>query len=195
MSVLANLSDIGPVVIGAGVLVTLATLVLNIRRSESERYLTAAVDLLEQAYAVLAPPEGQTIPRNVRVDWLAAARLVKTSQNISYQIKQSSHRSIYRAHREFWRARLHALIYPSDEGFPEEFFAESPEHFTFWSDADREPLSEASLAVLYRFVLPEDFENAIKDEPGFSVEEIERMQSFGPKALGRLMAKVRQRQK
>ena len=56
----------------------------------------------------------------------------------------------------------------------------------------RAPLSEKSLAFLYRFVRwPENMSDPLRDEPNFTDEEIERMRSFGPRGLGNLIAEVR----
>lgn len=187
------IADIAPLVVGAGALVALFTLALNIRRQQSEDYLKNASGLLKKAYTVLAQVGENNRPKSIRINWLAAARFIRASDNISKRITEPSHKAIYREHREYWRARFHDLINPGAEGFPENYFATSPKTFITWSDDDREPLSETSLAVLYRFVRwPRGFEDPIKNEPEFTSKEITNMEMFGPRGLGRLMKKVRE---
>ena len=56
----------------------------------------------------------------------------------------------------------------------------------------RSPLSEKSLAYLYRFIRwPKELADPLADIAKFSDEEIQRMQTFGPHGLGNLMANVR----
>ena len=189
----SSVADVAPLIVGAGVLVALITLALNIRRQQSEDYLKNASGLLEKAHTVLSQVDEKNRPKNIRINWLAAARFIRASDSISKRITEPSHKAIFREHREYWRARFHDLINPSVEGFPEDYFATSPKTFTTWHDDDRDPLSETSLAVLYRFVRwPRDFEDPIKNEPEFTSEEIEKMEMFGPKSLGSLMKKVRE---
>jgi len=57
----------------------------------------------------------------------------------------------------------------------------------------REPLSDRSIAVLYRFVRwPMDVEDSFKNEKPFTEEEIEQMKSLGPRGLGELMDELGQ---
>lgn len=126
------------------------------------------------------------------MNWLASARFLRAAENLGTQITEESHKLVYREQLEYWRAKLHELIYPGTAGFPAEYYAEKPSHMLTYSRDERPPLSVASLAVLYRFVRwPTGFEDPIKSEPPFSEEEIERMRTFGPRGLGELLAQVR----
>ena len=50
----------------------------------------------------------------------------------------------------------------------------------------------SSLAVLYRFIRwPEGVEDTIQDEESFSDEEIQKMVSFGPRGLGKLLSELK----
>ena len=187
------LAEIGPLVVGAGVLVALITLALNMRRQSSEDYLESASELIEKAYNILAQLDDKGRPKNIRLNWLTAARCLITSENISKLVAVKSHKKIYRERREYWQARFYDLINPSGEGFPEDYYADSPKNMIMSSEEEREPLDESSLAVMYRFVLwPKGFEDPLKNEPKFTDKEIDRMERFGPKGLGRLIKKVRQ---
>lgn len=184
-----SISDLGPLVVGAGVLVALLSLGLTMRRNRSEDYLKSAGDLLEKAHEILAVLDEKGRPKNSRRNWLTAARLIRISERIENQITDESHKTIYRERKEYWRGRIHDLIFPSVEGFPKEYYAEKPEHLFAWNSDERAPLSERSLGVLYRFVKwPEGIADPIADEKRFNEEEIEKMRTFGPRGLGELLA-------
>lgn len=187
-----SLLDIGPTFVIAGVLTALVAFLVNLSRARSEDVLEAATDLLEKAYEKLAPHGDSTQPSNRRLTWLSAARLIATAERLGKHLTEPSHQLIYREKREHWRTRLYELICPSIEGLPSSFYAESPEHMIAYSGRVRDPLSEKSLAYLYRFVRwPEGLPDPLGDEPPFTDEEIDRMQTFGPRGLGNLLAEVR----
>jgi len=188
-----SLVELGPMLVGAGVLVALTSLALTARRNASEDYLKSSSQLLERAYTTLPQLDDQGRPRSSRMNWLAAARFLRAAENLGAQITEASHKVVFREQVEYWRAKLYELIYPSSAGFPMDYFAEKPEHFLGYTNRDRPPLSVKSLAVLYRFVRwPVEFEDPIKAEPGFTDQEVERMRAFGPRGLGELLARVKE---
>ncbi|TAJ18729.1 MAG: hypothetical protein EPO60_08155 [Rugosibacter sp.] len=187
-----SILDLGPLLVAAGVLTALIAFLFNLRRARSEDLLEAATDLLEKAYENLAPKGESTLPSNRRLTWLSTARLIITAETLGKRITEPSHELIYREKKEYWRTRLYELIWPSIEGLPSSFYAESPEHMIARSGDVRDPLSEKSLAFLYRFVRwPEDTPDPLGNEPNFTDEEIDRMRSFGPRGLGSLIAEAR----
>ncbi len=184
--------DLGPLLVAASVLTALVAFLVNLRRARSEDVLEAATDLLEKAYEKLAPKEDSNQPSNRRLSWLSAARLIVTAERLGNDITEPSHQSIYREKKEYWRTRLYELIWPSIEGLPSSFYAEKPEHMIGHSGDVREPLSEKSLAFLYRFIRwPEGTPDPLGSVPHFTDEEIERMVTFGPRGLGNLLAEAR----
>lgn len=188
----ASILDLGPLLVAAGVLTALIAFLANIRRARSEDLLEAAVDLIEKGYEKLAPEDESKQPSNNRFAWLSAARLIATAERLGIRITEKSHRLIYREKKEYWRIRLYELIFPSVDGLPETFYAEKPEHMIGYSGRVRDPLSEKSLAYLYRFIKwPDRVPDPIGEEPKFSDQEIDKMISFGPRGLGKLMAEVR----
>jgi hypothetical protein len=189
----ASILDLGPLLVAAGGLTALVAFLVNLRRARSDDVLIAATDLLEKAYEKLSPEDGSTEPKNHRLAWLSAARLIATAEKLGESITENSHRLIYQEKREYWRQRLYELIFPSvPEGLPSSFYAEKPEHMIAYSGRVRDPLSEKSLAFLYRFIRwPENVRDPIGEEPEFTDEEIEKMLIFGPRGLGNLLAEVR----
>lgn len=188
-----SLGDLTPFIVLAGVLIALITLLINQRRVASEEYLENATDLLSKAYEILdATKDAHGIPKNSRINWLTAARLIRTAESIAKLLTEESHKRIWQEKKEYWRGRLRDLIYPSREGFPKTYYAEKPELMVAWSNDEKEPLSEKSLVVLYKFIQwPEDIEDPLSTEDKFSEDEIEKMATFGPKQLGELLKEVR----
>lgn len=186
-----SVAEITPLLVAAGVLIALLTLLLNRRRSQSEDYLEHAQDLLEKAYTRLAMLDDKGRPQNKRLNWLTAARLIKTALAVAAKIKERSHQDIWREELNYWRGRFYDMIFPNIEGFPPEYYAEKPEHMYVHGSDDRELLSLTSLAVLYRFIKwPEGQGDPIHVEPAFTKEEREAMLHFGPRGLGKLLEKV-----
>jgi hypothetical protein len=180
----------------SGALVALAALLINLTRGRSHDNLMNTIDLLERAYQVLAQSDPSGVPPNRRENWIAAARFLKSAEDLSGQIVEPSHRRVYEDRLLHWRLRFHDLIQPTDEGFPETYFAERTRDVFAWGQRTRPPLALASLAVLYRFIrFPESYADPLKKEPLFSSEEIHRMKTFGPKALGRHLVRVEEARK
>jgi len=150
-SATASIVDLGPLIVAAGALTALVAFLVNLRRARSEDLLEAAIDLLEKAYEKLAPAEGSDQPSNSRRAWLSSARLILTAERLGNGITEPSHRLIYQETKEYWRTRLHELIFPSIESLPSSFYAESPVHMISWSGKARDPLSEKSLGVSVPF--------------------------------------------
>lgn len=187
----ASIPEVAPLIVLAGVITAVLAFVFNLRRARSEDTLEAAADLLEKAYDALTGKDG--VPTNRRHAWLSAARLIATAEKLSKHIVESSHRTIYGEKREYWRGQIYDLIFPSPpEGLPSSFYAEKPEHLIAHSGRVRDPLSEKSLAYMYRFIRwPEGTADPIGEVPAFTLEEVERMCAFGPRGLGALLAEAR----
>lgn len=186
-----NVAEITPSLLSLSVIVAILTLLINLKRSASEEYLKSAIDLLSKAYDVLASMQDeQGRPLNSRINWLSSARMIKSSENISNFITEESHIRIWIENKEYWRIKFAHLIKSSEDDFPEEYYASKPEYFITWRTKQQEPLSEKSLAVLYRFIEWKGGDT-LDDEKCFSTQEIDRMIHFGPKGLGSLLKKVK----
>lgn len=161
----------------------------------SKSYLENAILLLERSYEVLSDLDLNGFPKNKRMNWLASARFLRASEKMKELITEEHHRNIYKEHLEYWRAKLHDLILPDQlggDGFPSTYFAEKPEHMFVYGLKDQKPLSLKSLATLYRFVMPREFEDRLTEVQKFTAEEIEKMCMFGPRGLGHLLEAVEQ---
>ena len=174
----------------AGALVAMIGLQISLRRGRSEDLLKASQDLLEKAHEALLDTNKKIT--NNRHSWLTAARLIATAEALSSDLTEESHATIYRGTRRCWSARIHDLIFPAPpDGLPETFYADSPEHFNFWSGDQRAPLSEKSLAYLYRFIGWRTSEGDPIATVEFTDEEVEEMRTRGPIGLGQLLTKAR----
>lgn len=186
-------SEVGPALTLCAVIVAWFTWTKNGERSASGDYLDSAKDLLEKAHAALDVRDEEGRPQNKRMHWLTAARLICTAEEVASKIREESHKRIWEEHVSYWRGRFYDLINPGIEGFPSEYYAERPEHMYAYTAEDREPLSERSLAVLYRFAKwPEGRPDPMRGIPAFTEAEIDTMQMFGPRGLGNLLERVRQ---
>jgi hypothetical protein len=164
-------------------------------RRRSEDFLAAATDFLGRAFEVLSSSSQKVgaPPPNDRRTWLSSARMIRTSEMLGAMITERAHRSIYEAEREYWRSRFHELIVPSIVGFPIEYYADNAAHLDGWVGDQRAPLSEKSLAVLYRFIhWPEGTPDPIGEEPPFTDQEINRMEIIGPRGLATLLKQHRE---
>jgi hypothetical protein len=185
-------SYVGYLIVGAGILVALISLVRTSGRDDSADFLESARELLEHSYKTLAVLDEHERPKNIRIRWLAAARFLRASEKMGESITEDSHKAIYREHKEYWRAQFYDLIYPNSDGFPSEYYAKIPKDMLYHGRDDKPPLSERSLAVLYRFIRwPEGFADPLENDTNFSDDEIHKMQTFGPRGLGNLLAEVR----
>jgi hypothetical protein len=166
----ASITDLAPTLIVAGVLTALISFSANLRRARSDDLMKAATELLEKAFEELVPDSAKpNEPSNERLSWLSAARLISTAEKLSKRISEESHRLIYQEKREYWRTRLHLLIFPTTAGLPSSFYAEKPEHMIGYIGLVRPPLEEKSLAFLYRFIRwPDGLSDPIAAEPLFS---------------------------
>jgi hypothetical protein len=52
-------------------------------------------------------------PTNHPLSWLTAARLIATAERLGKGITENSHLLIYQEKRNYWRARVYELIFPS----------------------------------------------------------------------------------
>lgn len=178
-----------PYLVLAGVLVALMTIIFAESRKDSEHILGSTKELHDFCYHEL-DPNSEGVPTNRRMNWLAAARFLRASEEMSTSILLASHRKVYLEHREYLRAKLYDLINP-EKSLPEDFYAEDHKTFLAYTKRNRPPIAGSSLAVLYRFTRwPKDYEDPIADTKKFSDDEIENMIKFGPRPLGTLLRKV-----
>ncbi|MFU3331546.1 hypothetical protein IPC396_00735 [Pseudomonas aeruginosa] len=192
-----NPLETGPFLVAAGVLAALLTLTTNQARSASDDFLKNATDLISKAYETLdSTKDEQGRPKNSRLVWLTSARLLCTAREVGSLITVESHKIIWTRQLEYWRGRFRDLIDPDGNDFPSEYYAERPEDMLSTTSEQRQPLAEASLAVLYRFIRwPDGHKDPLKGEKKFTDEEIENMILVGPTGLGHVLKasrKIRQ---
>jgi len=187
--------DLAPFFVAGGACLALFTFLTNLRRARSQDVLSAACDFLEKSYETLVVKDSPE-PSNNRRTWLTSARLLKTAESLAERLVEASHRKIYEQTREYWRGKLYDLIYPTQpEGLPSTFYADEPDHMLATINEQRSPLSEKSLAYLYRFIQwPDKAADPIGEVAKFTEDEIHKMQTFGPRGLGNLMVDVRKLQ-
>lgn len=152
-----EVAELGPLMLGAGVLVALITLLSNKQREASGDFLKSAIDLLNKSYDVLAQKSIDGRANNLRLNWLIAARLLSSAEIISASITEDSHLRIWKNECEYWRVRFRDLILASTDS-PQDFLTERPEHLNGRSGNDAGHPPPHSLAALYRFIHWQDGE-------------------------------------
>lgn len=147
---------------------TMLTLIYNVRRHLSEDYSKDAKEYLKRAYEIMEPKEGNEYPPDDRMVWLTAARFLKISERLGRQIIMSSHKKIFIEEKQFWRWKMGGII----KNFPSDYYAQTPEKFIVYGAGDKEPLSEYSLYVIYKFIEWDDNYTDPLDNTRFSEDDI-----------------------
>ncbi|ELO1025276.1 hypothetical protein [Pseudomonas aeruginosa] len=188
-----TLVEISPFLVAAGVIAALLTLGFNQARSSSDDYLESASEFLSKAFETLdRSKDSEGRPLNDRMVWLTASRLLATSELIAEKIMFESHKLIWQEQQEYWRGRMRDLVSPRGHGFPSEYYAASPRDFIMVSGDARQPLSETSLAAIYRFIeWPKNRVDPLRKYQPFTDDELEEMAIRGPRGLARILQESR----
>ena len=157
------------------------------RVRESKDFLDAATRRLEQAYSEMADrrsTEWMNLPAPDRLLWLSVARMIREGENTANQITEKSHQVLYEHAQTFWRGKLYDLLLPLNK-VPLTYFAETPDKALVQLGDDRAPISPKSLRVILDFSKwPKDTADPLQGVGEHSAEEIDRMQTFGPRSVG-----------
>ena len=174
-------AEMTPTVIIAGVLTALITLIINQFHKDLERlhkvsgeYLKHATSILSKAYENFSSKDPDyELPLNSRINWLTAARLIKTAEDISHLITEDTHQRIWEDEKEYWRGKFRDQINPRGDKIPgdripEKYYTGGSNRIFDFGKNGEEPLSEKSIAVLWRFIQwSDEAEDPIKNEPKF----------------------------
>lgn len=164
----------------------------NTQWRRSEAYLDKCEDLLEKAYTnFTAQLDDKGRPLNDRRIWLNTARMLQACILLSRKINDQGHKETYIEIEQYWRGRFYDILKPYTELYTEDYYAESPEKLLVHGTGDREPLAGRSIAAIYRFIKWPDYAADPLDTVNeFSLEEIKKFSTFGPRGLGRFMRSV-----
>jgi hypothetical protein len=176
---------------------------LNSQRIEnqSRTNLTEAKRALDQAVNdFLARQDSDGRPLNRRRHWLTFARGILIAQSFGERIKDYDLRKTWAETEHYWRDRTYDALYPNEsippDSFPSEYYGymddkEFIKNFA-QSPGDRVPISEASLTFIYRWAKwPEGRADPLDRHTKFTDDELESMEMFGPRGLGRYIKKCR----
>ena len=148
--------------------------------AKSKIKLDLALEFLEHAYETLTNNNVNRIPKNDRMLWLTCARQLLASKKFSEEITHDEHKYIYDEYEDYWQTKLSIFLEKHKNSLNKRYFAEKAEHAMLTSGDERMPLSEQSLAVIFRFVdWNEDREDKIINIDLFSDEEIKKHKLFG----------------
>jgi len=157
--------------------------------------VSGALELLEEAVQKLSNTVEQG--RRSRIDWLTAARSIRIAKQLVGQVQDPARKALALERELLYRQRIRIILSPLEtgdlDGLPECFFADSPSDYSsvFCSKGKLDPIAESSLVEIYRFVQwPDGVKDVLENDLVFAEPEIDRMVSFGPRCLGRLMAEA-----
>ncbi|GAA6206694.1 hypothetical protein [Thalassotalea sp. SU-HH00458] len=168
----------------AGVYVAVWKLVSDQKWRQSEVYLEQAKELFEKSFDTLKIDKETNYPMNDRYQWLSSARLLLSAQDLGNKIEDKSHKETFNEYVEFWRMKFNDLLDFHGERSPDENYFYEKGKLLVYSRGDREPISEKSIAVIYRFMeWPQNREDRLTTESNFSDIEVEKIFKFGPKGL------------
>ena len=157
-------------------------------RQNSEDLLNESKLYYEKAFEVLNVVNEDGFPKNERMRWLTAARLLKVAEKLGCQIPLKTHKLLHIEDREFWRQKFHDLVLPNKQGPAKSYFAEEVKLLFSYRARDPEPLDLKSVLIIFKFV--EWDENRVDPIDGTELpsdEKINKMKKFGPVGLGQLL--------
>lgn len=167
-----------------GFLAAALTLTYNVRRHLSEDYFKEAREQLQKAFETLNVYDAEGRLSNDRLRWLTTARTLLIAERIGKKIMMGSHKEINIEDRQFWRMKFLEII----KDFPEDFYAERPEHMITHGWEDRSPISEASLVIIHEFIeWDRSYIDPLKRE-FFSDEKLDVLMKRYPNMVRVLMA-------
>ena len=142
---------------------------------------TAVEDFLSKT-----TPEGR--PLNDRRHWLNFARAIGTVQELANKIETAELKDIWKRTEHYWRERTYDALSPQWDSFPVDYYgysAPEEQHKNIaQSPQERAPLSEASLVAVYGWAQwPKGYRDPLDREMQFTDEQIENMDTFGPRGL------------
>jgi hypothetical protein len=163
----------------------------SISRAE-ESAINFGVELLHEAYDLLQADVKENAGN--RLAWLTAARDIATSQMITSEIRDPTRKCIAKEKEHLYRIKLRELLWPlGGEHLLDEYFAESPDVYRGIAPigSKRPPIAISTICQLYRFTQwPTDRPDPLPDDQVFSLEEIRKMITFGPRKLGGFLRRV-----
>jgi hypothetical protein len=173
ISVIRALTLIGG---SAGIYFAIFKFVHDNQWKRSETYLEQATDLIEKAYDVLSVDPDTRFPINDRYRWLSSSRLLLAALELGAKLTEQSHKDTYAALVEYWRVKFRERIQPNGRGPEDEHYYYEKGTLRGYSRNQRAPISEPSVAVIYRFMdWPEGRQDRLENAKKFTDDELSRV--------------------
>ncbi len=171
------------IVITGGVYVAIWKLINDQKWRRSEAYLEQAKELLQNSFDVLKLDDNG-YPINDRYRWLSCARFLISAQELGTKLEDVSHKDTFDKYVEFWRFKFINLLQFDTVNSPgKNYFYEEGKRIVYTKN-DREPISEVSVAVIYRFMTwPKNKKDPLREQSYFTEAEFKHIESFGPEGL------------
>ncbi|MEH0772349.1 hypothetical protein [Vibrio alginolyticus] len=157
-------------------------------RQNSEDLLEETKHYYEKSYETLNVLGEDGFPKNQRIRWLTAARLLSVAEKLHKQIPLSSHKKLCEEAREYWRHKFYDLLLPNKQGPNKNYFAEDIKFLDSYRAKDPEPLELNSVLMIFRFVEWQDSrEDPLENVPMPDDKKINKMKRLGPVGLAQLL--------
>jgi hypothetical protein len=131
-------------------------------------------------------------PLNDRRHWLNFARALKSAQELAAKMQIRELKEIWSQTENYWRGRVYDMLNPLWASLPADYYGytlEAERHKNIaQAPGERAPLSEPSLVAVYRWIeWPKELPDNLDRNTRFSDEEIDKMESFGPRGLAEFL--------
>ena len=158
---------------------------------QSSAYLERSIELMGRAFEVLSG--ANDYPKNDRISWVTAARLLQRAESISLSISVYSHQEIYESEKDYQRHRFNELLTIEGKSLPPEFFTGKS---MVVGDLGRSAAGDGSgrvgnewiptriVSVIYRFKLyPDNYDDPLERSSDLTQRELEKLWLFEHKGV------------
>lgn len=158
---------------------------------QSSAYLERSIELMRRAFEVLSREDNY--PKNDRISWVTAARLLQRAESISRSISVYSHQEIYESEKDYQRHRFNELLTIEGKSLPPEFFTGKS---MIVGDLGKSAAGDGSgrvgdewiptriVSVIYRFKLyPDNYDDPLERSSDLTQRELEKLWLFDHKGV------------
>jgi len=161
------------------------------KSDHSSDYLNRSVELIDRAYEVLNGDNNN--PKNDRVSWVTAARLLQRSASLAREISVDSHRKIYESEQDYRRHQFNELLTIDGKSLPPEFFLGQAmisgdigksAYNGKMGKLGYEWIPTRIVSVIYKFKMyPEGYTDPLNDSVDLDSKELDRLWLFDHKGV------------
>lgn len=184
----SNLARFSPISVLLGASTAITVWLSNQVRQNSKDLLEEAKHYYEKSYETLNVLNEDGFPKNQRMRWLTAARLLSVAEDLKKQIPLTNDQQLCVEAREYWRQKFYDLLLPNKQGPEKSYFAKDVKLLKSYRARDPEPLDLNSVLIIFRFIEWQDSrEDPIQRVTMPDEDTIRKMKRIGPVGLAQLL--------